>query len=151
MSCVPATAAQSKSSRGTLSHPIYPCLHCLQELSETGWGSRAWFNKGWSWHLYLVICGILYPKHLVVPFQQNADWLPPCMTYLEGLRLLSCNAKRCRNALHENSMMPSSYLTYKLFQSLPGGKAKGQLGCFITHACCHDKESQKYRKEVVLI
>lgn len=61
-------------------------------------------------------------------------WLvTSCMTYLESLSLLSCNAKGCRNTLHDNSTMPSSYLASKLFQSLPGGKTKGL--CLLYHTC----------------
>lgn len=74
-------------------------------------------------------------------------WLvTSCMTYLEGLSLLSCNAKRCRNALHENSMMPNSYLAYKLFQCCLEERPRAGSVSFITHACCHDKEISKIQE-----
>lgn len=50
------------------------------------------------------------------------------------LILLSCNAKWCRKALHENSMMPSSYLAHRWFHSLPETKTKGLL-CLLYHTC----------------
>lgn len=73
------------------------------------------------------------PKTPCNAFSVKCWLVASCMTYLEGLGLLSCNAKWCRNTLHENSMMPSSYLASKLFQSLPGGKAKGL--CLLYHTC----------------
>lgn len=83
------------------------------------------------------------PKTSCNAFSVRCWLVTSCMTYLEGLSLLSCNAKRCRNALHENSMMPSSYSASKLFQSLPGGKAKGPR---FLHACCHVKRISKIQK-----
>lgn len=78
-----------------------------------------------------VICIFLYPKHHVMPFQWNADGLPPAWP---TWRALACSPVMQNDAETHYTRIPRCpAATSKLFQSLLGGKGKGL--CLLYHTC----------------